>query len=601
MPQFPAAIHYQLCLDSVAGHLFTITLNIEKGAHDGQVLCLPAWIPGSYMIRDFAKHIIKLKAKTTSGASLAVEKLDKQSWRIAPSAEPLQVDYSVYAYDLSVRGAYINDLYSFFNGTNVFLQVLGQSHLPCTLSISAPTAYGQDWQLATAMPAYAKHSNKQNSVFKVENYDALIDHPVIFGCFDKATFTVDEVEFELILAGEHRCDTHRIVRDLRAICQQQLAFFGKPVPVKRYVFITLLTDAAFGGLEHRASTALMFARNDLPSKTEPTEPSAAYRNFLSLCSHEFFHTWLVKRIKPLELANGDLSQECYTDQLWIYEGFTSYYDDLQVLRSGSMSMANYLDTLAHNLTRLQRNPGRHKQSVAESSFDAWTRFYQQNESAVNNIVSYYTKGAIVALCLDLSIRLKSAHQYSLDDLVKQLWLQFGCLDHATPSSVIRDLLKTHFSIDLEAFLHQAVHTTEELPVADLLGQFGVNYQLRPRVDNQDKGGVSQNRTALFDLGCTFKARDTGIEINQVTEDTAAYHAGLMVSDLVIALESWQVSATNLFQLLEHFEEGQTLKMYVLRDKRFITLDFVVTKAVHDTVMLTVSDDELVKRWLFNQI
>ncbi|NCP65291.1 MAG: M61 family metallopeptidase [Paraglaciecola sp.] len=601
MRTFPAAIHYQLSLDSIAGHLFTITLNIDKGAHDGQVLRLPAWIPGSYMIRDFAKHIVNLRAQTAHGQPLTVEKIDKQSWRIAPSADPLQVEYSVYAYDLSVRGAYINDLYSFFNGTNVFLEVLGQSHQPCTLSITAPTAYGQDWQLATAMPTYAKHANQQNQEFKVKNYDELIDHPVIFGRFDKTTFTVDGLEFELILAGGHRCDTQRIVKDLRGICQQHLTFFGKPAPVQHYVFITLLTDAAFGGLEHRASTALMFARNDLPSKHEPSEPSAAYRNFLSLCSHEFFHTWLVKRIRPLELAHGDLSQECYTEQLWIYEGFTSYYDDLLVLRSGSMSMANYLDTLAHNLTRLQRNPGRYKQTVAESSFDAWTRFYQQNESAINNIVSYYTKGAILALCLDLSIRLKSAHQYSLDDLVKQLWLQFGCQDTATPSSVINDLLNTHFSIDLKAFLQQAVYSTEELPVADLLAQFGVTYQLRGRVDNQDKGGVNQNRTAAVDLSCQFKPRETGIEINQVTEDSAAYRAGLMVGDIIIALDGWQVSASNVFQLLEHYETGQTVMMYVLRDKRFITLNFVISVARKDTVVLTVSDETLAKGWLLNQL
>ena len=443
--------------------------------------------------------------------------------------------------------------------------------------------------------------SKQNDLsrFVAQNYADLIDHPVLMGDLDITDFKIGDIDCELVLAGGHQCDPARITRDLSQIGEQHLQLFGQPAPVERYLFLTMLSDAAFGGLEHRASTALMFARNDLPDIYEPTMPGEAYRNFLSLCSHEFFHTWHVKRIQPQELVLGSLARETYTEQLWIYEGFTSYYDDLLLQRSKVISRENYLTLLGQHLTRLQRNTGRFKQTLAESSFDAWTKFYKQDESAINNIVSYYNKGAIVALCLDLAIRLSSRQRYSLDTVMQRLWRQFGQTALSTPKTVVSDIIQHQLNLDLSPYfdLHKAVYSTEELPLSDMLVAFGVNVKLRSRSDLNDKGGVPAKNITKHDFGAQFKPLNTGIEITHVHDNSAASHSGLMAKDQLIAINSWQVSSQNIYTLIDLLNETQPAKLFVLRDKRLVQLTFNVQPAPLDTVYLEVFDANQTALWL----
>lgn len=590
-------IHYHVEVSSIAGHLFDITLNITRPDKNGQLLTLPAWIPGSYMIRDFAKNIVSFSAKDETGQTLTIQKQDKQTWLVQKAKGALTIQYQVYAYDLSVRGAYINDELAFFNGTNMFLEVHGQSERPCTLSIAHPKLVGcSDWQVATTMPTDMTEPH-QFGDYWASNYAELIDHPVLLGNFDIVPFKTMDVEFELILAGGHQADVERIATDLTKICQHHISFFADSAPIKRYQFITLLTDSAFGGLEHISSTALMYSRNDLPDKSQPGKMTEGYRNFLSLCSHEFFHTWHVKRIKPQELFNASLDTEQYSEQLWIYEGFTSYYDDFSLLRCGVIEQQEYLKVLGQNLTRLMRNKGRLKQSITQSSFDAWTKFYKQDESAINNIVSYYNKGAVLAMCLDLLIRHQSHAKYNLQDVMQRLWQQYGRVNIPTPTDVIQQITQQQLNLDLTDFLQQALYTTDELPFVQLLSQFGVQVNQSKRETNEDRGGEATNAPIHMEFGAQFKAREIGIEITQVSEGTAAFLSGLMVGDIVISMDSWQLSKDRLKPILNNLTVGQKIGLCLLRDKKLKTLEFIAAEAQPDNWSLEVLNAALCAQWL----
>jgi predicted metalloprotease with PDZ domain len=589
-------IHYRVSVESLAAHTFSVELTIAHPT-ENQILSMPAWIPGSYMIRDFAKNVISLRATNQSGQQVSVIKLDKQQWQLTHSNGPITVSYQIYAYDLSVRGAYINDLYAFFNGTNMFLCVEGQQQQPHAVTLVQPelenTAH---WQVATTLPSSQPLSH-QFGEYWAGDYAELIDHPVLLGEFDILPFSTSGVDFELILAGGHQADTERMVRDLKTVCEHQLKFFGDTSPVSHYQFITLLTDSAFGGLEHISSTALMYSRNDLPSLHQNTRMEEGYQTFLSLCSHEFFHTWHVKRIKPLPLVDAKLDRENYTEQLWIYEGFTSYYDDISLLRCGLVSQDDYLKTMSKNLTRLVRNQGRFKQSITDSSFDAWTKFYKQDEGAVNNIVSYYNKGAVLALCLDLLIKQHSQNKYSLDNVMRFLWQAHGKTGIGTDNQVIHNALTSQFGINLDEFLHSALYTTDELPFAALLNQVGITVTYSARHGLDDKGGSQTEDNFIFDFGAQCSAKDTGLLVQTVSEGSAAFDAGLMAKDHIIALEGWQLTHANLKLRLNNLVEGQRVDMTILRDKRLLTLSFTPRLAPKDSISLQVNDQTLCNTWL----
>ena len=595
LPNF--AIHYQVAVLSNAGHLFEVTLNIQKPNKHGQILTLPAWIPGSYMIRDFAKNIITINAEDETGSNLEIEKLDKQTWKVEASTKAITIKYQVYAFDLSVRGSYINDEIAFFNGTNTFLAVEGQTQQACGLTLHKPTQESYShWKVATTMPTKMLAPAVFGDFF-ANDYDELIDHPVLMGEFDVLPFSASGVDFELILAGGHRADTHRITQDLTKICQHHIEFFNDTPPISRYLFITLLTDNAFGGLEHKNSTALMYSRNDLPNVIDADKMTEGYRVFLSLCSHEFFHTWHVKRIRPQELFNAKLDQERYTEQLWIYEGFTSYYDDFSLLRCGLITQQEYLKVVAQNLTRLIRNKGRFKQSITESSFDAWTKFYKQDEGAINNIVSYYNKGAVLAMCLDLLIKDGSNNNKSLDDVMQHLWIQYGKQNQPTPIDVIQNYVSTELQIDLTEFFQTALYSTNELPFISLLEKFGVKCHLFPRENFEDKGGVIAENPQRIEFGAQIKSQEIGVKITQVTEQSAAYLAGLQMGDVLIALDKWAINKGNLISLLNDLTIGQFARISVIRDMKLKELSFAAKGAELDTIALNVVNQQSCDKWL----
>jgi len=369
-------VSYTLVPENPEAHLFKVTVTLDSPNPDGQVFSLPNWIPGSYMIRDFSKNIVTLLARC-DGNVTDLERRGKSTWAAPAGVKKIQLEYTVHAWDLSVRTAHLDNQHGFFNGTSVFLSAEGHEHEPHEVELVQPTASAfKDWRVATSLPATSVNQNGYGA-YVAADYDELIDHPVEMGTFEKIEFEACGVPHEVILTGEYRTDNERIANDLKVICEAQIRFFGEPAPMDRYVFLVMVVGEGYGGLEHRASTALLITRDHLPVPGV-TDASDKYISFLGLCSHEYFHTWNVKRIKPAEFVPYKLAEESYTRLLWFFEGITSYYDDLFLVRTGLISDKQYFNLIGKTFERVQRGGGRLVQSVTDSSYDAWNKFYKQN-------------------------------------------------------------------------------------------------------------------------------------------------------------------------------------------------------------------------------
>ena len=335
LPFTDAAVVYHLRPRTPGTHYFEVSCKVREPDPAGQAFSLPAWIPGSYLIRDFARHVVSLEA-TSNGVTVPLRKVDKSTWRAAPADGELVLRAEVYANDLSVRGAHLDAGGAFVNGSSVFLRVHGRETERCVVHISpGDDAAMEAWQVATTLTRLTG-ATWEYGAFAADSYEELIDHPVLMGALTVAEFDAGGTPHAIVLAGRHDADIDRLVADLARLCAWQIRFFGAPAPMARYLFLVRLTGEGFGGLEHRSSTALVCHRNDLPRPGEAAL-GREYRDFLGLVSHEYFHVWNVKRIRPAEFTPYDLDREVYTRQLWIFEGITSYYDDLALLRSGLIS------------------------------------------------------------------------------------------------------------------------------------------------------------------------------------------------------------------------------------------------------------------------
>lgn len=557
---------YSVTPHDPAGHRLKITLLLENPCPDGQEFFMPAWIPGSYLIRDFARQVETIQAKC-NGKPVGITKTGNHTWLCEPCNGPLTLEYVVYAWDLSVRSAHVDETHAFFNGTSVFLAVVGQENQPCHVLLQAPAGIA-DWKVYTSLPEAAGHPQAAArhgfGMYRAPDYDALIDHPVEMGTPQVATFEACGATHEMVFTGVvPNLDIERIVEDTRRICEAQIAFFEPDTQAApfldssdRYVFMTMVTGDGYGGLEHRASTALMCSRSDLPSKGR-ADTGDGYGNFLGLVSHEYFHTWNVKRIKPAVFAPYDLSRENHTALLWVFEGFTSYYDDLFLLRAGVIDESSYLRRLSRTITMVQRGNGRLKQSVAESSFDAWTRYYKQDENSPNALVSYYTKGSLVAAGLDLAIRRDSKQARSLDDVMRLMWQRYGRdfyrgqgtgIDEAAMPALIQEAT----GFDAEDFLTRYAYGREDVPLAELFANQGIS--LSWKAPKTDTG-----------LEARLRYVNSQCQIATVYEGGAAHTAGLSAGDVIIAVEGLRVQDEKSLQtLLDRQQPGDTIAVHVFR-------------------------------------
>lgn len=551
----------------LAGHRLDVSLTITNPSPEGQALTMPAWIPGSYLIRDFSRQVETIRAHSR-GKAVTVSKSSTHTWKCAPCKGPLTVDYTIYAWDLSVRSAHVDETHAFFNGTSVFLAVTGQEHLPCHVRL-CPPPHARHWRVYTSLPEATGHPQAARrhgfGMYIAPDYDALVDHPVEMGLPQVARFRVHGALHELVFTGvAPNLDLKRITADVKRICAAQIAFFepqSKKAPFldssDRYVFMTMVTDDGYGGLEHRASTALMAGRRDLPVMGR-ADAGQGYQTFLGLVSHEYFHTWNVKRIKPAAFAPYRLDRPNHTSLLWVFEGFTSYYDDLMLLRAGVITEADYLRLLGKVITSVHSAPGRIKQSVAESSFDAWTRFYKQDENSPNALVSYYTKGSLIALGLDLLIRRDSHGQRSLDDVVRLMWARFGrdfyrggtsrgIDEHAMPQIILEAT-----GVDVSSFIEHHVWGRDDVPLHTLLATQGIVISWTPA-------------SSLPSLDARVRTERGETRVSTVLENGAAHAAGISAGDTLVAINGLRVSdPASLDRLLTAYQPGDTVAVHVFR-------------------------------------
>jgi predicted metalloprotease with PDZ domain len=594
-PAEPTGLRFTVAVLNANAHLFAITLLIEQPAKN-QRLSLPVWIPGSYLVREFSQHLQNLQA-WQDGHPVAIQQLDKNQWQ-ADSApgKPLELQYEVYAFDASVRTAFLDSTRGFFNATSLCLRVAGQEDLPHALDISAGDGT-EGWNVVTGLPARSVDAAGFGH-YRAADYDELADCPVEMGRFWNGHFTAGGVEHRFVISGAGAwLDGERLIEDTRRICEAQIAFWhgdGVP-PFSSYVFMLHASADGYGGLEHRNSTALICQRADLPrlrpspsDKPAPLKATDGYTTLLGLISHEYFHTWNVKRLRPIEFKRYDYSAENYTELLWFFEGFTSYYDDLMLRRAGLIDDATYLQLVAKTINQVQQTPGRHAQSVAQASFDAWVKYYRMHENTPNATVSYYTKGSLVALCLDLTLR-NEGHT-SLDAVMRELWLRCkgGPMREADLLRALKRLGKRNFDGEIAAW----VHSTADLPLIDLLQGQGAKL-------SHDKAPLAQQ------LGLRVADSGGSVQIKTVLRGGAAEAAGMAAGDEWLgvelaavrrggAAEAWRIHKLDEVQMLR----GQRTRLTALvsRDNRLLKcpLDWPTES---QAVKLGVADAARLGAWL----
>lgn len=590
-------VRYSIADYRFQSHEFVVRMWLPEVGREGGCLRLPAWIPGSYMIRDFARNITEIRASDRRGP-VSLRKVDKQTWKFAETSGELVVEYAVYAFDLSVRGAYLDDTRVFFNGTCLFLSLDGHEDSSWTVDIPPPAdRKAAEWKLASTLPAIDV-DERGFGLFGGVGYEDLIDHPVEIGCFERCDFAVQGIPHRFVVTDGGRFDQSRACRDLAAICAQHAMMFGV-LPVDQYLFLTLATADGYGGLEHRDSTSLICKRSDLPA-TGQASPDKGYRQLLALCSHEYFHLWNVKRIRPESLRVADLRGEAYTELLWVFEGITSYYDELALARSGVLSLRDYLDLFASTVTRVGRTPGRLRQSVAESSFDAWTKLYKQDENSPNAMVSYYAKGALVAFGLDVTLRVESADTLCLDHLMRRLWEKYGSGDTGLPERAMEREVADLLGHPLDGFFADFVYGVEELPLVDWFANLGIGFRMRPAKGVDDMGGYQAEAPCTPSppvLGARFEAQPGGIRLTHVLAGAAAERAGLAAGDLLVAIDGERATGTNTGDLLRR-RTGASVMVHFFRRDRLRSTELPIVDPPADTCDLwLLAEEELLPQVL----
>lgn len=562
---------YHVELADLAAHRFCVTLTLPDPAAE-QDFSLPVWIPGSYLVREFAKHLSGLRARQ-DGRDLAVEQLDKASWRVRCSGRgALVLSYQVYAFDASVRTAWLDRQRAFFNPSSLCLRAHGREVQPHRIELAGVP---EGWQVATEMAT-------AGGAYEAPDYDELLDHPFEIGAHWQGEFVAAGVPHRVVVAGAWPSfDGERLLADVQRICEAQIEFWGE-VPFPRYSFLLWAVDDGHGGLEHRASTALICARRELPTAAEPAVPGDNYARLLGLFSHEYFHAWNVKRLRPAEFARLDYQRENYTELLWFFEGFTSYYDELMLLRAGCVDAPRYLKLLAAGINGVLAAPGRLVQPLAQASYEAWTKYYRPDENSPNAASNYYGQGALVALCLDLSLR---ARKSSLDALMARLWKASagGPISEADILAAVQTLGGDEVAQQLSGWVHRA----DELPLRELLEAHGVAWR------DEGRAGVAQR------LGLRVReAALTGIGVTHVLAGGAAEAGGLNARDEILGCNGWRLR--RLDDALGLLAAGQTrLRLLVSRDQRLVELDVELPAARPASVALSPAETPtpLRRRWL----
>lgn len=581
-------ISYTVSMPRPATHLLEVEMRVRatRGNLPASVdLVMPVWTPGSYLIREYARHIQDFAAYAPDGGSAAGQlswsKTNKNTWRIvAKGAREIVVRYSLYANELTVRTNELNDRHAFWNNAATLMYVDGFLGAP---SIVRVRPFG-DWQVATGLPRVATETN----AFRAANFDVLYDSPFLASRHTVIPFQVRGIEHRFVIDGTGNFDAEQLRADVPKIVEAAAALFGD-LPYDNYTFMLMTHPTARGGLEHLNSTALIWRRFDFRS-------APRYKEFLSLVAHEFFHLWNVKRIRPDALGPFDYTAENYTRLLWVAEGFTSYYETLLLRRAGIMNDREYLDALAATINTIQRTPGRNEMSVEEASFDAWIKYYRPDENSVNSQISYYDKGALVGMLLDLEIRRRTAGARSLDDVMRALYTDFAKRERNFTPEDLQRTAERIAGASLEDFFNSYVRGTKELPYDELFPAFGLTL---------DRTGGRTTPRPFF--GANLTQTGDRLNVTNVPSDSPAYAADINAGDQIIALDGNRMTLENFNARIAERKPGDTVQLTVFRNDELRTIPVKLGTTAEGTYRIiaapTPTDEgrKLYEGWLGTQL
>jgi predicted metalloprotease with PDZ domain len=481
---------------------------------------------------------------------------------------------------------------------------------PCYVKICPPKCSNvKHWRVATML---SRHNTPIWGFgwYYANSYQDLIDCPVTIGIFEILKFKISNITHEIVISGNQDGDSARLVKDVAKICKNHIKMFKEKPPFKHYMFqVAVLPSDDSGGLEHRCSSALMIDRDDFPIVGD-NSINEDYLYLLSLFSHEYFHAWNVKRIKPIEFIPYDLNIKNYTSQLWAFEGLTSYYGDLALVRSKIITIEKYLALLSHDVTKLLRTPGRKVQTVAESSFDVWIKYNEPNENSINSIVNYYLKGKLVGLIFDLSLRHGTKNKKSLDDVMRMLWTQYGKTNQGVPQGKIEELVVQLGGASLAKLTHDALYTTKELPLKKLLNQIGLNLELHTVLVKRDivrnRLGVQAHQKSSFKqgvFGCSTFSRDGRVYVSHVIHESAASKAGISAGDEIVAIDGIRVDPYSFDKITKRLKIGQSLSIHIFRLNLIYQLHLTLTSPPKDIAEISFkkgihpSQKSNINKWL----
>jgi predicted metalloprotease with PDZ domain len=539
-------IHYQVAMPQPESHLFEVTLSVQGWQEAVLNLKMPVWTPGSYLVREYARHLQDFSADTGDpGHPLPSRKLSKNHWQIETAdTSEITVRYRVFANELTVRTNHLDASHGYFNGAALFFFIPGFDQQPIRVTIAPPHP---DWQVTTPLPSVSGQAN----TFEAKDFDTLVDSPFEIGSHQLYNFEVLGKPHQLAIWGQGNAEPDRIIADTKKIIEVEAQIFGG-LPYERYVFLLHLASNSFGGLEHKNACSLIYSRFGFRAKEK-------YNRFMQLVAHEFFHLWNVKRIRPKALETFNYEQENYTTSLWFCEGTTSYYDLVIPRRVGIYDTKTFIENLSKEITRLQTIPGRKVQPLSESSFDAWIKLYRRDTNSDNSQISYYLKGELVSFLLDLLIRARHGNQRSLDDVMAIMWQRFGQEEIGFTPQQLRDVIESVAQTDLGNFFDRYIDSTDELPFDEYLEPFGLRLY-----SFEEEEGIPY-------LGVMVKTENGKESIKFVEANSPAAMAGVDAGDELLALDGLRVSADQLSDRLKDYNVGDTIHLSVFHQDELRTL------------------------------
>ena len=547
-------ISYDVDLSRAAAHRVAVRMSVRPADAPTLDVALPVWTPGSYLVREFARNVLDLSATDAEGQPLPVEKLDKNTWRVATGGAGLvRIDYELYANERSVRTSHADDRHAFLSPAATFLFVRGRLDEPHRVTVAAP----RGWRVFTALA-------EDGGGWRADDYDTLVDSPLEVGPHRVLEYEQQGVPFRIVLAGEGAVDEERLRDDTAQVTASVAGIFGS-LPFERYLFLFELVDSGGGGLEHEDCCVCMVSRWSL---SKPSD----YRGFLGLVAHEFFHAWNVKRFRPAALGPFDYDKENYTADLWVAEGITSYYDDLSVLRAGLYpKVEDYLSDRAKGFKELAELPGARRMSLARASRDTWIKFYRPDENSSNSSVSYYSKGALVALMLDLRIARLTSGERGLADVLRLGWQRYTAAGQGYPEGAIAALASEVAGADLSGFFADYVDGTEPLDPSADLARVGLRLSVEPETTERDLARDPDGFPLAPTLGVTTVDEAGLCKVSVVLEDGAAFAAGLSVDDVILAVDEMRVGPGTLQDRLDR-TRGEPIALTVWRGQSLRRID-----------------------------